>query len=92
MARWIIPIVLLAGCTQQEPINTKPDTPSVQSEASSRRHSLPEGDMIVIDVPIPGVTRASEKQTCYVWRPTNGADSLSCPNDSRTITIDPPEK
>ena len=85
-------MLLIAGCTQQAPINTKPDVPAVNGEASSREYKFDSGSMLVVDVPIPGVTRASERQTCYVWRNTAGYPSMSCPNDSRTVTLDPPEK
>ena len=53
-------------------------------------YDLPNGSITVLEVPVSGMQRTTEYQTCFVLRDTNGSQ-MQCPNDRRGFTIDPPE-
>jgi hypothetical protein len=92
MARWLILVALLAGCGAKESTSVKPDIPVAKGEPITRTYQVNGSEMVVVDVPVPGVTRANERQTCYIWRDKAMTSSMQCPSDSKTVTLDPPEK
>lgn len=52
-------------------------------------HSLPMGDMTVMEIPLTGAGRLTEYQTCFLWR-EDGHRALQCPNDRANYSVDPP--
>lgn len=74
---------------------TRAHAPEAQAAQLSmpavKEHRFEDGKMLVIQVPVTSLKNATEHQTCFVWRGA-GADSLSCPNDRQTYSVDPPTR
>lgn len=69
-----------------------PESPGVDQRAATERvYDLPSGRVTVLEVPVNGLKRATERQTCFVWRSNDGVErGFQCPNDRSSYTLDPP--
>lgn len=68
-----------------------PAQASQPAQASAKSYQFEDGKMLVIQVPVMALTKATEFQTCFVWQSGRSQrDSLSCPNDRSTYSVDPP--
>ena len=69
--------------------HTKRET--TQSSVVEETYPTRHGNVVVMDIPVKGVGRATERQTCFLWQPNaGGTQSFQCPNDRSTYSVDPP--
>ncbi len=85
-------VVAIVGCSDPAPTTkSTPPPPKERLDVAEKTHNMAHGQLVVIEVPIAGVKRITEHQTCFLWRDSEfKTASLQCPNDRASYTVDPP--
>jgi hypothetical protein len=85
-------VVAITGCSDPAPTTkATPQPPKKRLDVAETTHNMARGELVVIEVPVAGVKRITEHQTCFLWRDSEfKTASLQCPNDRASYTVDPP--
>ena len=102
MARWVKPnnviligsvaVFAILGSAAAVFVEHKPQTSkpvAVIKDPVSTTYAMDKGALTVIEIPLPGSGRLSERQTCFLWRDDGyRTASMQCPNDKSSFSVD----